>query len=118
MLIDPQNSSMSFPLVGNGLLEFGHPKPKPGTMRAGLPPMMARISMPAESGGNEYPKDWFMLPKSYGPARLQGEFKANVPNMLPEWLLLACYQDFYRKYRSVHGVSVAFVAAEGPIPNP
>lgn len=102
MWLDPTEPLLTYTLFGGGTLEFGRAM-YGGGMSVGTSPLMARVNIPAESGGTGVPTGWFVVQGSRSIVKLKAEFDAEQFKcggvFLTDWLRADLFEYHYRKLK-------------------
>lgn len=92
---EPERAELSFGLYGGGALEFARARRGRG-QTVGTCPLMARVLVPTESGGDGVPAGWFRINQNMALHQLKALFNESGNNFVPDWLRADLFEHHYR----------------------
>ncbi len=99
MWTEPDRVELTFRLYGGGTIEFARARSERG-QTVGTNPLMARVCVPAESGGDGVPDGWFPINQRMALHQLKALFNETGDNFVPDWLRADLFEHHYRCLRS------------------
>jgi hypothetical protein len=93
---EPERAELSFGLYGGGTIEFARARRGRG-QTVGTCPLMARVRVPTECGGDGVPAGWFRINQNMALHQLKALFNESGNNFVPDWLRADLFEHHYRR---------------------